>query len=166
MIFLNLLAATLVACLWWVLALGAVGLLLPRARLAGRAVGAAIGLYWVAVGSFEVLALLGLFRVGVVLPLGLLVPALLLFVYREPLLESLSELGNLTASAFEALFRMLKARPWLAGGFAIFGLHLALRMARAIVTPSLGWDDFTYHLFRAGLWVQNGSLELQPSPDA
>lgn len=166
MIFVNLLAAVLVSCLWWVLALAAVGRLLPRSRVAGRIVGAAIGLYWVAVGSFELLALLGLFRFEVVLPLGLVVPALLLFVYREPLLESLSELGNLTASACEALFRMLKARPWLAGGLVLLGLHLAFRMARAIVTPSLGWDDFTYHLFRAGLWVQNGGLELAPSPDA
>jgi 4-amino-4-deoxy-L-arabinose transferase-like glycosyltransferase len=120
----------------------------------------------VAVASFEVLALLGLFRLEVVLLLGMLVPTILLYLYRGPLLESLRELGSQATAAFEALRRGVRARPVVAGGIAILGLHLALRMARAIVTPSLGWDDFTYHLFRAGLWVQNGSLELQPSPDA
>lgn len=166
MIFLNLQAAALVWCLWWLLALGVTGRVLPEARLAGRVIAAAVGLLWVGVGSFEILALLGIFRLEVVLPLGLLVPALLLFVYREPFLESLGELENLTAIARETLLRTLKARPWLAGGLALLCLHIVFRMARAIVTPSLGWDDFTYHLFRAGLWVQNGSLELAPSPDA
>jgi len=40
------------------------------------------------------------------------------------------------------------------------------RLVRAMIAPLPGWDALTYHLFRAGRWVQEGGLVFEPTPDA
>lgn len=44
-------------------------------------------------------------------------------------------------------------------------LMLAVRTARALVAPCVGWDGLTYHMFRAGDWVQTGSWTIPRGPD-
>ena len=46
------------------------------------------------------------------------------------------------------------------------GAVVALRAARSLVSPPLATDSLTYHLFRAGRWVQSGERVLEPAPDA
>jgi hypothetical protein len=36
---------------------------------------------------------------------------------------------------------------------------------RSLVSPPLGWDDLTYHLFKAGSWVQSAGFRASPGPD-
>ncbi len=43
---------------------------------------------------------------------------------------------------------------------------LAARLLRGLWAPMLGWDALTYHLFKAGQWVQAGSLTAMHAPDA
>ena len=43
---------------------------------------------------------------------------------------------------------------------------VAGRIMRGLVAPPLAWDALTYHLFKAGRWVQQGADLIQPAPDA
>lgn len=46
------------------------------------------------------------------------------------------------------------------------GAMLLFAVTRAIAAPPLAWDSLTYHLFRAGKWVQEGGTFALEAPDA
>jgi hypothetical protein len=63
------------------------------------------------------------------------------------------------------------ARELLAGlgparWLALAALPVAFRVARGLVAPPLGWDALTYHLLKAGQWVQAGGFVAMTGPDA
>jgi hypothetical protein len=48
---------------------------------------------------------------------------------------------------------------------AVFAIAIA-RTCRGLVAPPLGWDALTYHLLKAGRWVQSGTFVSEAAPDA
>jgi hypothetical protein len=140
-------------------------------RLEGRATAVRISaavcaLLWLAFLTFQILGLLGLFRLPVVLLVCLVLPLLVLMRNRSRIRAILQDAVEQMKDELGELGAALKAEPWVAAGVGVVALHLTLRLARILATPTFGWDDFTYHLFRAGRWVQTGSLGLEPAPDA
>ncbi len=138
--------------LWW----------LPRAGPAARWSAAAVAALWLAVASFWALTPLHAFRLSVVLPLAL--GAALLGgrtvgragAAARTLREDLRRLG-----------RLLGSLGLLERG--ILGAVLAVALLRglhALAAPPLGWDDLTYHLLKAGRFVQAGGFVDTPAPDA
>jgi len=122
--------------------------------------------YWLAAWTFEVLGLLGWFELRVIIPLLVLLPMAVLVYHRSSVVSRLRESWGEMGAEAQQLRQELRAHRWVTAGLALIGVHLVVRMIRALATPCFGWDDFTYHLFRAGRWVQNGSLALEPAPDA
>ncbi len=140
-------------------------------RLQGRPlrvrIPAAIGfLLWVAFLVFQILALVGAFRLPIVVLLSLVLLVLALVRFRERVTATLSEAGEDLRSELGEVGAGLKREPLVAAGIGVVALHLTIRLARVVATPTFGWDDFTYHLFRAGRWVQTGGVGLEPAPDA
>ena len=114
--------------------------------------------YWLAAWTFEILGLLGWFELRVVFPFLVVLPAAVLVYHRATVVPRVRH--SLEEMKVEArhLRQELRAHRWITAGLSLIGVHLVVRMIRALATPCFGWDDFTYHLFRAGRWVQNGSL--------
>jgi len=95
-----------------------------------------------------------------------LAPVALTWWRRIGIAAALRAIGAECRDELSALAAALKQRPALLVGIAIISAHLLVRVARALTMPRVGWDDFTYHLFHAGRWVQNGGMTLEPAPDA
>lgn len=166
MILLGLLGALLAAGCGGALSFWMASRLLPEARIWARlAAGLCFG-YWIASWGFQILGLLGAFRLPVVVPLGVGLPVALAYGCRRSLVSALARGREELAADWRRLRQALGEHRWAAAGLSLVAAHLGVRMARALATPSFGWDDFTYHLFRAGRWVQNGGLRLEPAPDA
>ena len=166
MLFLGLLAAVAAFA-----ASGLVVFIFVSERLEGRAMAVRItaavcALLWLAFLTFQILGLLGTFRLPAVVLLFLFLPLLVLMRIRTRVVVTLRDTRAQMRDDFGELGAALKAEPWVAAGVGVVALHLTLRLARILATPTFGWDDFTYHLFRAGRWVQTGSLGLEPAPDA
>lgn len=135
---------------------------LPKAPTSVRWSGAAVGCFWLPAALFWVTAPLGLFRLEVLLP------AVVLMAWATHRFS-----GGATARAdlrrdlhaARARLGALARRPagWL---LAATGLVAAVRTLRGSVAPPLGWDSMTYHLFKAGLWVQSHGLVSRAAPDA
>jgi hypothetical protein len=64
--------------------------------------------------------------------------------------------------AIGRLRSMRGAAPWL---LAALGALAAIVSVRAVLDPPLAWDSLTYHLFKAGRWVQAGGYFVLPAPD-
>lgn len=47
-----------------------------------------------------------------------------------------------------------------------FAVLVLVRTFRGVVLPQTSWDALTYHLYRAGTWVQHGRFWEIPAPDA
>jgi hypothetical protein len=166
MLFLGLLAA--------VAAFAASGLVVftyVSERLAGRAIAVRItaticALAWLGFLTFQILGLLGVFRLPVVVLICLVLPLVVLMRNRTKVVATLQAAGEQMRVELGELGAALKGEPWVAAVVGVVALHLTVRLARILATPTFGWDDFTYHLFRAGRWVQTGSVGLEPAPDA
>jgi hypothetical protein len=118
---------------------------------------------WLEVTIFWVLAPWGLFRWQVLLPslLGLFILTLAISDGVGGLLaEVRSDLA--TAAGF------LRTQVRGPGGWPLVLLAMVAgaRMLRGSGSPPLGWDSITYHLLRAGRWVQDGALVKEIAPDA
>ena len=166
MLFLGLMAAVVAFA-----ACGLVVFIFVSERLAGRALAVRIttavcALLWLAFLTFQILGLLNAFRLPVVVLLCLVLPVLVLVRFRERAAVALRVAGEDLKNELEAIATGVKKEPLLAAGVGVVALHLTVRLARVIATPTFGWDDFTYHLFRAGRWVQTGGVGLEPAPDA
>jgi|CXWL01.1.fsa_nt_gi hypothetical protein len=162
----GLAALALFAGLGWPSYLGARSLLRgarPSTRLAGTV---GVGL-WLAAAVFWLLGLaglvvgFGLFRLPIALALfaGLTGFAHL----RLDGAAGLAELGaDLRALAveFARAGRTVQALAAATAGLAFLGL------LRGTLAPPLGWDALTYHLLKAGRFVQAGGLVAERAPDA
>ncbi len=123
-------------------------------------------LLWIAFLTFQILGLLGAFRLPIVALLCMVCPVLILVRFRSRVAETLRQAAETLRSELGELGAGLRREPLVAAGVGVVALHLTVRLARVVATPTFGWDDFTYHLFRAGRWVQTGGVGLEPAPDA
>ncbi|MDX1996427.1 MAG: hypothetical protein SF066_01810 [Thermoanaerobaculia bacterium] len=136
----------------------------PReAPLAVRLAGAVTVTLAAATGLFWVLALGGLFRLGVAVPL---VAALAAWAFVRAArcgygAECLRAEWGAVARAARVVFR--GPGGWVFG--ALTGL-VGVATIRGLVAPPLGWDGLTYHLLKAGRFVQSGALVTERAPDA
>lgn len=129
----------------------------PAARVCGAVVLELWGLGVV----FELLSSIGSFRPGPALGastaagLAVLGPSA---VRRMVVVQIRDDTVSLRA-AWSALAIATRA---VVAGVAALG---ALVVVRALVTPPMAWDDLTYHLYKAGSWVQAGRRVDAPAPD-
>lgn len=134
-----------------------------EAPLAVRLAGAVTVTLAAATGLFWVLALGGLFRLGIAVPLvaGLAAWAFLRAARRGCGAECLgAELGAAVRAA-RAVFR--GSGGWIFGALTVL---VGVATIRGLVAPPLGWDGLTYHLLKAGRFVQSGALVTERAPDA
>jgi hypothetical protein len=130
---------------------------------AERACAAAIVASWLLVAAFLLLAPLHAFRLAVAAPLFV---AAALAAHRA--------LGRGGDAARRARADMGAARAFLAAALTGRRLWIALpaallaaaKVSRGLIAPPLGWDALTYHLVKAGLWVQAGGDATFRGPDA
>jgi hypothetical protein len=135
---------------------------LPDARTSVRLAGTVIGCLWLLAALFWLTAPLGLFHLGVLLPLlALLALGAHRFLGGA---EGVPALRADLAAVRERLGSLMRQPAGLllagTGGVAL------VRALRGTAGPPLGWDSLTYHLFKAGRWVQQHGLEPHAAPDA
>jgi hypothetical protein len=123
-------------------------------------------LYGVGAWAFQILGLAGAFSLTVVVPIFVVLPPVVVWWQRKAIVSAVSVGHADCRDEFTAIAQAMRHHPVALTGVGIIGAHVLLRLARALVMPRLGWDDFTYHLFRAGRWVQNSGITLDPAPDA
>ena len=123
-------------------------------------------LYGVGAWAFQILGLAGAFSLTVVVPTFVVLPLVVVWWQRKAIATAVSVSQADCRDEFTAIAQAMRRHPVVLTAVGIIGAHVLLRLARALVMPRLGWDDFTYHLFRAGRWVQNSGLTLEPAPDA
>jgi hypothetical protein len=128
-----------------------------------RAAGSVLALFVLQAALFSVLAVCGLFSLGAALIALSLLVAALGFVgtkagrWREELARDLSRLRSLP---------QIFGAKVLTAAFLIACVSAGVRLLRGLAAPPLAWDALTYHLFRAGRWVQLGGWTPAPGPDA
>jgi hypothetical protein len=109
------------------------------------------GVFWATLG-------LGVFKLGLVLPVLAAVAWWLGGSGRaRRLLVDASAGIRATWRETDAMTR--------AAGFVVLTCA-AIRTARGSVSPPLGWDSLTYHLVKAARWVRDGSFVPEVAPDA
>ncbi len=113
---------------------------------------------WIAVASFNLLALAGWFRLGPALAVVLAGTVIALrgkhhLVPRTPATDR--KLGS----------RLPLPLPVLVAAVPL-GVVVTLRALKGLVSPQLAWDSMTYHLPKIAFWVQSGRLRLPDFPDA
>lgn len=154
-------AAVLAATLLW-LAWLAAQRLLPAAPAAVRLSAAAVVAMWLPVALFWVLSPLAAFRLPVVLPLltAAALTSLVLTRQGDPAAALGRDLRRVAAAA-----AAVARRPagWLLGALLAVAL---VRLLRGLASPPLAWDALTYHLLKAGRWVQDGGMVAEAAPDA
>ena len=123
-------------------------------------------LYGVGAWAFQILGLAGAFSLTVVVPTFVVLPPVVVWWQRKAIASAVSVGRADCRDEFTAIAQAMRRHPVVLTGVGIIGAHVLLRLARALVMPRLGWDDFTYHLFRAGRWAQNSGITLEPAPDA
>jgi hypothetical protein len=123
-------------------------------------------LYGVAAWAFQLLALAHAFSLTVVVPAFVVLPLALAWWRRHAIAAAVGAERAEWRDEFRTMAQALKPHPVILTLVAIIAVHVLLRVTRALVMPRLGWDDFTYHLFRAGRWVQQSGVTLEPAPDA
>lgn len=133
--------------------------LFPDATAALRFAGMWLGMAMLQVALFLVTAAVGQFAVGPLL--GLTVLLTLVAQWRRG--------GHATALVRQDVAcanDTWRALGWWRVAAVLAALPVALRVARALVSPPLAWDALTYHLPRAAEWVQHGTFAPLPGPDA
>lgn len=166
MLLLRIVIALVGAGSCWLVAFLLASRLMRGLGIRVRVVGGLVLGYWFAAWFFEVLALTGLFRLAVLVPLVVILPLAGLALWRGSVAEIMARFSDDLRAELRDLRDDLRRHRWIAIGLGLIGIHVLLRMVRTLATPAFGWDDFTYHLFRAGRWVQGGGIVLEPAPDA
>lgn len=77
----------------------------------------------------------------------------------RPVLDPHAALGRLK-KVFHDLPRVTQAAT-----LAVFAIFL-IRIARGFIAPPMAWDTLTYHLLKAGRWVQSGHWVRDNAPDS
>ena len=139
-------------------------------RLTGRAAtsirwcATAVVAYWLLTASCTILAWCDAFRLWVTLILWSVAAVL---AQRRAVRRGLSP-GNMLrgdlaciASLFRSLWRT--RFRWVLVATTVL---VAVRVLRGLLAPPLGWDALTYHLLKAGRWVQTGGFAPEAAPDA
>ena len=158
----GLLGLALLAACGWVAYLLAIQLTGPCAA-AVRWCAATVVAYWLLIAVFYALAALSLFRIWV---------AVLLWVAGAGLTHYwLGRRGAATTLLRKDLARTRQlvaghARSIVGAVFLCVILVVALRILRGLVAPPMAWDALTYHLLKAGRWVQAGAFAPERAPDA
>ena len=165
-VHLSVLLPLLAFTSWLLLAAAAVSRALRGSPLSVRLAATLCLLYGIFAAGFQLLALAGVFKRPVVIATFVVLPAVMVWWRKDEIASELAAVRGDCRTELETLTSALRRHPALLVAVAVIGSHVVLRLARAVVMPRLGWDDFTYHVFRAGLWVQNGGVVLQPAPDA
>lgn len=166
MLALRLLAALMAVFCWGALALWWIGRGSHGMAATSRLSAAVCVVFWVWAASFQALALSHVFALWLVVPAWVVLPGLLVWIGRRPIGREIQSVAESLRDEWRALAAELRRHPWISAVLSAVAAHLTVRLARAVVTPSFGWDDFTYHLYRAARWVQEGGLVLEPAPDA
>jgi hypothetical protein len=153
--------AMLTSCAWtaYLVARRAVGVAPPHVRAAATALVA----LWLSVAGFALLAALHAFYLPVAAPLtifGTMVAHRLLggVTARKSLAADLRA-GRL---ALRQIAWSPLRLPLIVAGAGLIGS----RLLRDLVSPPLGWDSLTYHLFRPAQWIQEGRLTTSIGPDS
>jgi hypothetical protein len=135
--------------------------LLPGARPSTRLAGTAAVALWLSVAIFWPLGSFGLFRLPVVLVVlgGLVGIAHRRLAGATAAAELGGDLGAIRCELARA-GRTVQVLAAVTTGFAGFGL------LRGTLAPPLGWDSLTYHLLKAGRFVQAGGLVAERAPDS
>ena len=166
MLLLKIVTALVGTGTCWMVAFLLASRLLRGLNIVVRIVGGLVLGYWLAAWSFEILGMLGWFELRVIVPLLVFLPAAVLVYHRAAVASQMRQSWAEIRAEAQSLRQELRAHRWVTAGLSLVGVHLVVRMVRTLATPAFGWDDFTYHLFRAGRWVQNSGLALEPAPDA
>lgn len=137
--------------------------LVANARVSWRCLAAALLTHWLLLGVFFLSSAVGQFNLPAVLS-ALVTCAVLLHLVGPRPSETLASL----AGDLERLVPLIRQTSRWAGlvPFTLLASAVSLRFLRGLVAPPLAWDALTYHLFKAGRWVQTGSWQTEPAPDA
>ena len=154
--------ALLLACGWTAYLLAVRWL--PSAPTSVRWCAAAILGYWTLVAAFFALASLSLFRVGVAVPLWV-ASAVALHLTGGHGRNGIEALRGDWCRVVAGWHEWRRTRYGVAL-VAVCGTVLGLRFVRSLLAPPLTWDALTYHLLKAGRWVQAGGFVPERAPDA
>lgn len=117
--------------------------------------------YGLLIAVFEVLASAGGFTVWAALPLWVLLTVLLGQRWHPLARRALRWDGGRA----RVLGRHL-GKGWTRWLLLAAALLLGARLLRGLAAPPLAWDALTYHLVKAGRWVQTGGYSVLLAPDA
>lgn len=158
-------AVVLAAALGWAAWLVA-RRLVPGPELAARWSAVVLTALWLPTAGFWLLSPWRLFRFGPALAFAVAAAAAAhaALAGRAGGRRALADLAGDLGRAGRALAALVR-RPagWL---LAALGALAGLRLARAAAAPPLGWDGLTYHLLKAGRFVQDGGAVAEAAPDA
>src|SRR5262249_27822063 len=160
---LRLLAALTAALSWGGLALWWAGRGSRREAPLGAVIDALCGLFWAWAAGFQILALAHGFALGVVVPTWVALPAAAAWAAARPIARELARIAERWRAELRELVAELRRHPWIGLAVGAIGLEVAVLAATSLVTPTFGWDDFTYHLQRAARWVQASGIALDPA---
>ncbi len=134
----------------------------PTATSSRRFAAVCIYTYCLWAATFFLFAPLSLFRFYLLFPMVVFTAACLHRLAARRL-QPIAELRTDLAQAV-LRFKEVMVSPVRILFFLFLGL-VCLRFLRALVAPPLAWDSLTYHLFRAGHWVQSGGWSPILGPD-
>jgi hypothetical protein len=154
-------AVVLLVATFWIAYLLA-GRLVPRASGASRWAATAIVGYAYLYGAFSLLLALHQYTLWAALAVTV-VPAVTLHrLLGGP--RAFASFRSDLQRVREVLSRLARS-PWIVAVVAVAGLG-GIRLVRGMVLPPMGWDALTYHLYKAGRWVQLGRNVVLPAPDS
>lgn len=156
-------AVLLFGAVAWASYLVAARLVAADAHRSARLAATAVAACWLLTAAFWLLVPFGGFR----LPVALVLFAGLAVALHRLLGRGAEPRARLRRDLSHARARLVAVvrtpSGWALGGLALVA---AVRLLRGTASPPLGWDALTYHLYKAGRWVQLGDLAPQPAPDA
>lgn len=117
--------------------------------------------YALLMALFQLLAALEAFTLGSAVALWALLAALLVTRWRG----RASLAWRWDVGRVQVLWRRA-GKGRFRGVLVVALLPLGARLLRGIAAPPLAWDALTYHLPKAGLWVQHGGHARLQAPDA
>ncbi len=132
-------------------------------RISHRWCATAVIASWLLTVVFYVLAPVSGFRLPVVLPIWLLLASgVQMTIGQRPGIK-----GVLASDIRGALSQLHHSSGLVLSAVSLaVAAGLGLRVLKGLVDPPLAWDALTYHLVKAGRWVQHGGWAPDAAPDA
>lgn len=125
---------------------------------------AALVCFWLLTSLFYGLAFVGLFRNWLVLPLS--ISGAVGAHWRLSRQGRALSVLRADMQRSEEVLRGLARTPIVRWILLLAALVIGARLIRGLVAPPMAWDSLTYHLMRAGRWVQAGGFHTEHAPDA